>query len=404
MRLKARYSGFYMGLLSLYIVAMVLGDSNYTQIAFVDSSLTVLKLIVLAGLSLIILINKKWKERKYSLLLLTILAINIIGMFQNGLEINIINLVLLIFASERVKITKIFKTFLMVYTICVLFVVASSLLGIVEDSINIRYSGDIIARLILHSDRYVRHSYGFLFSNQIPFALLTLYLVMIALMGENEKNSWHVVIQLLNVITFILSGARIIFVLIVLSLIFCLIKNKSKHDGFGNTLRAIVKWIYPVLTLFCLSAVYVFYDKIPYWLNAGTNFRFTYAYRTISTYGLHLFGSGFSAGTTNSIVSNYAILDNGYLMLLVQRGILMGIFVIMMWTAISCIAAKKNNTYIIIPLIIIALANLIDYHILSYRFLPFMILVLHRKDASLDYLGRSKKLNNKTIAIGGAGK
>lgn len=380
---RIRIKDLYLPLLSLYIIAMVFGDSNFSKIQAIDSIVFLIKIIVLFGLSVIIIGIGNISNKKYLFLLFGIIIINVVAMIRNGMELNILNLVLLIFASEKINMKKIFKTFLITYIVCTIVVIISSQIGIIEDTINIRYSLDSLARLLLGTEKYERHSLGFQFSNQVPFSLLSIYLISISMKQKNLKMFWHIIIQGLNILFFYTCGSRSTFVLVILTTLLYWIAARKENTLLLKLLSKVAKYMYPILTILCFTAVNILYDRLPYWLNAFSNFRFTYAKRTIDYYGIHLLGSGFEAGTVKSAIKEYAVLDNGYLMLLVQRGILLGILVIILWTLVSIIAAKKKNVFLLLSLVVIALANLIDYHILSYRFIPFMIILFHSSDPTI---------------------
>ena len=142
----------------------------------------------------------------------------------------------------------------------------------------------------------------------------------------------------------------------------------------------IIRNIFIIGTVFSFACV-LFNAYVPTKFDSILNFRLTYAFEAIKYYGIYLFGSGFDAGTAQGAIK--VIVDNGYIMLFMQRGILFAILLLVYWSEIIRILLKKNNFYLIIPILMIALENFVDYQILSYHFLPFMCIFLHKEDRLL---------------------
>ena len=388
MEKKIQFKDIYLVILSLYVIVMVLDESNYTSIQLVDLILTAAKLFAVGAMLIYSLIAfKKLKgDKRIIYLLMLLLVVNLVCMLKNGIETNIVLFILLLLLSGKSDMSDIFRCFLISYISSVCFVIISSKMGIVADEINIRYSGDILSRIFLHTNKYERHSLGFAFSNQVPFSLMTIYFLMIA--WKQEKMRWGLqsIIQILNIIVFVWCGSRFVFGIVLLTGIFyvfvkiCSPRIHYKKNKYLEIQP--ISGIYILLTLLSFLTV-AFYEKIPYWMDAFMNFRFTFAHKVLNYYGIHMFGSGFLAGTINSEIGEYAVLDNGYLMLFVQRGIIFGSIIILLWTFAIGIVAKRRNIYVMLPFIMLAAENFIDFQLLSYKFIPLLMILFHKRDPLL---------------------
>ena len=137
------------------------------------------------------------------------------------------------------------------------------------------------------------------------------------------------------------------------------------------------------------------YKKIPFSVDAFFNFRFTYAYRVIQKSGIHLFGMGYGVNATHSNIGNYEyeVLDNGYLALLVQRGIIFGALLIYLWSKVAFKAARQHNIYLISALLLLACENFIDYQILSFKFIPLLFVLYNFKNVTVH--SRNRNNNEK---------
>lgn len=367
----------YLIVLFIYAIVMVLNDSNFSKSAGFDNTMKLLKYIVF-GFAIVyfVLSYKKIIINKHVFIIFaSLIGLNLVSFIFSGVEINILLILLMALASTHTKLRNITRTYLLGYVIGCCIVFYSSSIGIIEDVINNRYSDDIFSSFFLNSNYYTRHSFGFIFSNQVPFALMTVYFLLI--LWKQNKLSWifHTIVEVLNVYTFIYCGSRFVFVIILLTTaIYIILRVTDKANWHLPRWNA---YVFIILTAFSLALI-LFYNKVPYAFNVFLNFRISNAYKVIRTYGLHLIKSNFVAGTDNGVYGT--IIDNGYLMLFMQRGILFGSTVLAMWTHISNIIIRNNRKYIFLILMLLALENFIDYQIISYKFLPLLCIALHEND------------------------
>jgi len=379
----------YLILFAFINFTMVLNESSFRQVPSADSTLKILKALFLLLELVLFILNSFVIEKSYRtkplLLLLMLLGALFAFMAVYGTDISTLTLFLIILNAKNVPLDKIFRIFLATFFLGVLFVIACCLAGILPDLVNERYSADFLARLILRSAHYTRHSFGFLSSNQIPFELMAFYIIYLAWRGPKTSWFFHLFIQVVNIFVFALCGARFIFLLVLLSFaVFVLLRilygkhGKRKGSGIrpGN-------WIFFFCGLLSVASV-VLYRHIPRKLDELVNFRITYAYEALKHYGVQVLGSGFTAGTLNDPETmGYMVVDNGYLFLLLQRGILFFLLILLLWTLATHTAGKGKNPYLYFAFLEVALVNLIDSHLTSYRFLPLLLVLLHDKDPLL---------------------
>lgn len=108
----------------------------------------------------------------------------------------------------------------------------------------------------------------------------------------------------------------------------------------------------------------VFFQKLDFILS----YRFTAIYKIIQTGGIHLI----TQMTNEMYFDNKIVIDNGYAFLAIRYGIVMLIFLSVI---IYCIANKyRDNTFVLILIIIVACINFIDNDIIDYSCLPYLII------------------------------
>lgn len=368
-------------ILFFYIFNMVLEESNYALINVIGEILSISRFLILIVL-LILILEAGVKMNDNSLFTISIFIIfSLLNMVCSGGGIRFSIILLLILYSRGVPLEKIFKASIKSLVFSIVFVISSSLLGIIQDTINTRVVAKT-AGAILTGD-YIRHSGGFLMSNQIPFFLFYLYAYAIVLYKERMKIKGHLAFQLLNLVVFEYCGSRTMFLLTgLIAVVFLLTKLLSKCVIlYKNTLKKMSILVFPIFCLFCFIGTYLFGMNLLNPVNIVFNFRFSNMYETIKYYGIHLIGNPSTVGTTESL--NGVVVDNGYLMLFLQKGLVIGVVVISIWVWLTYISVKKENNYFLIFLAIFAVANVIDYHFISYRNIPFFCILTHADDILL---------------------
>jgi hypothetical protein len=110
----------------------------------------------------------------------------------------------------------------------------------------------------------------------------------------------------------------------------CLALNRVKNIGrYLNKIKYLFYFFIPVLALTNILAAFLFGANLTNPINILLNFRLSNIYETINFYGFPLIGTESSVGTINSL--NGVVVDNGYLMLLLQKGAIIGIIVLLAW-------------------------------------------------------------------------
>lgn len=389
--IKFKLISVYNVMLFFYVVVMVIGESNFMQYDFMDSFISCCKLALLFLSTIYLIFLKRNIEIDKDIWLILLIGINVITMIQNGLEINFILLFMMIMTSSKCSMDSIFKTFLIAFCVGCVIVFLSASFNLISDEINIRYSTDFLSSLLLHSNRYERHSFGFQFSNQVPFVVMTIYFVWIAWKQENVKFYQHFIFEVLNIYTFVSCGSRFVFMIIVgTNILYYWAKiryNRVKNGELTKIELCLINGIFVIGTIISFAFV-LFYRWIPKFLDVFFNFRLTNAFEAVKYYGIHLLGSGFDAGTFSGEIE--VIVDNGYIMLFMQRGIMLGCIVIFFWTYITRMVGKNKNPYILIPILMFAVENFVDYQVMSFHFIPFMCIVCHTCDELVEFAIQNK--------------
>ena len=187
----------------------------------------------------------------------------------------------------------------------------------------------------------------------------------------------------LNYVVFKYFGSRVVFILMFLAIAsYYLIKIHKDHRK---------KKIPPLLTFiyFIAAALSVvsacLYKNNSLWnkMDMIFNNRIRMASEAFRFYGVGLIGAGSKAVLYNSASLINVTLDNGYINVLIGDGLIIFLFILGMWTYITFIAEKQRNKYLLLVLCLMALENLINTHLGSFKLIPFFCILANPDDPFL---------------------
>lgn len=372
----------------VYLVDVILSESNYCNINGIGKILFLMRILVTLGMLGIIFLNKKIDIYKliYSFCFAIFLILSII-IKQNG--ISLVFMLLIVIASKNKSLEKIFKITIKATLFTYCFVYLSSLLGIIENTIVTRQ-----LEVSFWSGEYQRVSMGFFNANQVP--LTVLYLFFMYIVQKKDKIKYYEIFLILIVGLYVYEkcNARTPLLLLVLTCFMYVIMKNIKTVYIFNKRSSIYRYlwvfIFPMCTIisFLLAAFYSKNSGIMQLLDAIFNHRISLAHDALFYYGIGILGHGKNAGTYAGKLADNTV-DNGYIVTFIQSGIIIGIGIILMWAILTWLSIKYENKYILLILLMIAIANLIDCQFSSYRTLPFYCILFNEKDSFLEYYKNS---------------
>lgn len=366
---------------SLYILTNVFIESELADLGPMGK---VLRLLKYMGILFVILscYNDAKLDIKRTKIIGSLIFISLINMivFNGGIGIVEIAIIIGCFAMIRDDLKDIFKWSIYNLTAGHLIIMLLSLVGILEDHITTRWVGSYMGSFF--GGKYIRHQMGFLASNQIPLTLMIVYIMFIAYKKEKISIKEQLLFLILNMCCFISFGARVSFLLIIGAFfVYCVLRISDKF--FSNwTIKTNFIWIlYPFCMMISVILGYFYNSASNLWLLLNDIFynRIRWAHAGLKHYGLSILGYGLKAGQATG-TNGENLVDNGYVLILLQRGIILTIMVIVMWSYLTYIAEKNRDKYMVLSLILIAVASLIDNHLISYKMIPFYCTFISGQD------------------------
>ena len=366
---------------SLYILTNVFIESELADLGPMGKILRLLKYM---GILFVILscYNDAKLDIKRTKIIGILIFISLINMivFNGGTAIVEIAIIIGCFAMIRDNLKDIFKWSIYNSTVGHIIIMLLSFVGILEDHITTRWVGSYMGSFF--GGEYIRHQMGFLASNQIPLTLMIVYIMFIAYKKEKITIKEQLLFLILNMCCFISFGARVSFLLIIGAFfVYCILRISDKF--FPNwTIKTNFIWIlYPFCMMISVILGYFYNSGSNLWLLLNDIFynRIRWAHAGLKHYGLSILGYGLKAGQATG-TNGENLVDNGYVLILLQRGIILTIMVIVMWSYLTYIAEKNRDKYMVLSLILIAVASLIDNHLISYKMIPFYCTFISGQD------------------------
>ena len=366
---------------SLYILTNVFIESELADLGPMGKILRLLKYM---GILFVILscYNDAKLDIKRTKIIGILIFISLINMivFNGGTAIVEIAIIIGCFAMIRDNLKDIFKWSIYNLTVGHIIIMLLSFVGILEDHITTRWVGSYMGSFF--GGEYISHQMGFLASNQIPLTLMIVYIMFIAYKKEKITIKEQLLFLILNMCCFISFGARVSFLLIIGAFfVYCILRISDKF--FPNwTIKTNFIWIlYPFCMMISVILGYFYNSGSNLWLLLNDIFynRIRWAHAGLKHYGLSILGYGLKAGQATG-TNGENLVDNGYVLILLQRGIILTIMVIVMWSYLTYIAEKNRDKYMVLSLILIAVASLIDNHLISYKMIPFYCTFISGQD------------------------
>lgn len=368
----------------VFIYLQVFSESQLNNIPSIARVMMTLRYVVLVALAACILCDKISEKKDILINSLFFLLVVLLNSFLFGGGTSILSLFLIVWASKGKSLKHIFKNTIIDLLISQFFIAFLCSMGILTDDLNTRWLGSYAGTFF--SGEHVRHSMGFLVHNQIPTTFLIITLLYIVYRNEFLTLIETAILCIFNYVLYIYFGSRTTLLLVMISLIvYWLIRVKRELFGISkkNFSSRVGYWVYPVLCVssFVLTIVYNGSNQLLSYLNLFFNNRLIMGHQALTKYGISLLGYGSQAGTYSTLIN--ATVDNGYILVYLQRGIIILAAVLILYELLISIALKRRNIYLLMILIFLAFENIINAHLFTYKLIPLYCILLNREDMIL---------------------
>ncbi len=175
MDLKLKREDIFFFLMDIYIGTYVLSESQLIYISQIDTLLRILRYVLLLAVCFYV-VYLRVKNTATRLVVSFVMAmLLVINAFLMDGGISPLFLFLFVVASKGKPLLKTVKHVIFVNLFAHLFVVVLALVGVLENSIDVRWIGNITGSYF--AGQYLRHNLGFLHSNQVPLCFMMMVLL-----------------------------------------------------------------------------------------------------------------------------------------------------------------------------------------------------------------------------------
>lgn len=353
-----------------YLVFSIISTSFYA-VNF-SSSYNYIYLACLLVLPLNEMINNASYTKKTMTEMAIIFMVAILLYFSSSRVIPIVCVLLFVCFGRNISFNIIARFTVLVSSPLILFIIASSLIGIIPNYLTISGSGRI------------RYYLGFLYALYLPAYAFNISALITYYQGRKIKWRTLFLLVLVNYAVYAGTNSRLSFYLALLVLfVSAFIKIKPR---VSVTKKVVTKALILSYIICCISSLYltISYDGAVKWksnLNAFLGRRLSLGQGTLLQYGFGFFGqkitligSGLNA-FGERVVGNYNFVDNLYLQALINYGVVFLLLYLILHTVALYRCYQKKDDFMFIMLAIIALHGTVDDLVLRLHYNTFWFVI-----------------------------
>lgn len=350
---------------SLYLFFQILNYSFYS--IYIPGVISRIIILMCLGLFVVgeVAYGKLYKGKITSYIVVIVLML--ICAYLNFVNLSVV--IIVVFFGRNIDFKQICRVTIFVTIVGLLFVYFSTKLGIITEYFG--YRGDGTRRSYL-GFRYVLFGPGFLIN------ILGAY---IYLKKADISKFFRILIALFSLAVYIVTDARLSFILAILMISFTQFGKKRMHKE-GIMSKLIIP-IFPLALVFSLLTASLYSAGNSRWriLDAILAKRLQYNQRSLLLYGIRLLGNpeidwaGFSISEDGSIPvhdANMVYVDNAYIHILQRYGVIFTALILIALTYVMYILYKKHDYLMQVLFVLIAIHGLIDNQILYVCFNVFL--------------------------------
>lgn len=273
-----------------------------------------------------------------------------------------------------------FRKILKWFLICVgglfIIIVFLSVCGIVPDLVFVRDNG------------VIRHSLGFKWC-ATP-AIFGWSLSMAYLYYRGKKIEWIelILILLINVLLFYLTGTRLELVCVILGVIAALMNKYGwllDKKWVMVAIKNMVLFLPLIITIgsFLLAFVYNGDNEIMGRINGFTSGRLSLNQKGLAEYGLHLFGEDVEWVNRTAIdngevdLTDLNVIDNSYVSIFIRYGLIVGIIILSVYHRFGKWTIEKKNYLLQLLLIIVFAHSCFNPHLMTIPHNVFLLMMMN---------------------------
>lgn len=362
--MKNKVNRLFENMLSLYLaLSIVLTMSSYRYFDFtniLDKALLISVLVI----AIFVIFFSKYRLTEFFLLFFLLLFVSI--PFLINRDHSILVIVILSIAFTEVASKKTIKKIFILSIIAVVFVLCSFRLG-------------IISQYIMYREGVPRYSLGFYHPNTVGIIFFILLAEYFYLKNEKLRLRHFVVSISMSFFIFYLTNSRTTLIINIILILGILL---VKYLNFDKIHRFLYIFIFLPSLCFVISIIStkIFLgSNLVYRINELLSGRIFYGRLFIDLYGIHLFGNpnvkiiGTKQVSESYGASKAMILDNSYLLTLVENGVIPLFFLLLLYTFLIFSVIRNERYYLLIILVSFLCLGLTESFAFNYQYNIFLL-------------------------------
>lgn len=291
---------------------------------------------------------------------------------KNAGNINLIDLIVLVFGATYVNFNSIVKAFRNVSVVLVILITLSSFVGILPDNIFVR-------------DGIVRHSFGFFYPTD--YVAYIAYIVIadtyIAVLEDRDlwiRNTIYIIIAF---ITFEFCNTRLGSGTIILVSFMGLYMRRKQKQGFNKYEKFFFSYSYLIFATLSLLLVQLYivtpYNSILESLDKILSFRLFFSKMGVLLYGYKPFGQFIKmqgTGENPMLNSDYFYIDSSFMYIALIYGTVALAVICFFYTKFLRREVNRGNILLPIAICMTGINSLIGQQLLNVVYDPFILVFL----------------------------
>lgn len=308
--------------------------------------------------------------------MLIIAVFLIVGLHAANIR-DLLILALLTYEARNIRFFKVVNVSMIMIGACLILTVTLYWMGFFQrvDISNVRDQSGVIRQSLGFG--WVTYSANYFLS----YAICGIFL------NKGRKHLFLFVFALgaVSIILFLLTNTRVAFYETILLLLLYILVEKRKLDLTRFfVVRLLLIFSFLICAVFSIWIAFNFDNGNPVMrmINEMMTYRLSLANTATKLYGINIWGNSIAWTLTPTATESYMYVDISYVQILIQYGLVVFIYVLLLFTLLMHRFVKDKNNIAIICLLMIALHSITDPQLFNLAYNPFLLalgLVLQRK-------------------------
>lgn len=355
----------------LFIINQIFAQSQLNNINFIAESLKVFRWALIFYFIILILVKNKYPQTLNGFAWIFFMLIALIEMLFFDGKLLLLMLIIFVFASYKYNIERIIKMHIKALVLGDIFIVGLSIIGILNIG-GTSKSFDNLTGFMFKSNN-ITYTYGFTASNVVPITFLFVYLFILLIQKGKYNKYYDLLVIFVDFFLYFNFGSRSGLVLVIIAVILRWVIS-IKEKKFIKLSVPICYAILGISLFFSVCLPTMNANKLINKVDVLLTARLTIMRNALRLYPMTLWGYG---ETYAQNIEDYLVLDNGYISLFIQRGILIGIAFMKIIMKIIKTSKKQMDAYLLLFITVWILGNIIDATFLHYVTFPIYAMIFN---------------------------